>query len=248
MKQIDIMGTIIARNEELEREFQIVARALELREQANRKTQELELFVGQLQNQLTQEKKLNQDYFYMREQDNSELTLLESEMISLKENNRDLQKQLELSGNLLEDKIKKLENQQDIIDNLKDEIDSLKTNSDYRLRQQQEEIKILQDGNMRSQFQIKELQKQIREQLDVYQREIKEAYLGQAQKDEQITTGDQSMFVGGGQRLQHQQNSSTKSLIVNNNSTQINRIIEEEREKNRKLLSEIKQLRTQYRD
>lgn len=57
-----MMGTIIARNEELERELKIITRALEIREESNRKSNDLEKLIGQLQNQLTLEKKMNHDF------------------------------------------------------------------------------------------------------------------------------------------------------------------------------------------
>ncbi len=77
------MGTIIAKNEELERELVIITRAFEIRDQSNSKINELEYLVGSLQNQLTEERKKTEEFQYIREQDNAELLKLENKILQL---------------------------------------------------------------------------------------------------------------------------------------------------------------------
>ena len=84
------MATIIAKNEELEKELQILMRALEL--QSSNRTQELELLIGKLQNQLTEERQRSHELRFAREQDNTEMLKLENRILELTDDNRDLAK------------------------------------------------------------------------------------------------------------------------------------------------------------
>eukprot|EP00347_Sterkiella_histriomuscorum_P005644 403355809 len=314
------MGTIIARNEEIERELKIVTRALELREDSTRNIPELEKMIAQMQNQLTLEKNITQELEYLRSQDKLEMTKMDSELKSLRDKNRDLQKQVELSGNLLEDKIKKVDEQQDKIQTLRDELMMLSQNSEREIRQLNEEIKTQSKDNMGLSYQMKELQKQVRDQFEVYQNELKNAYLSQANRDEQILQLEKHILQLEQQIREQQKDNKMRELIekqerilmeqqqenyhisqqnsqnlqkhdkferleenignisqiqnlsnninvsqanisgiqgISGNSglnvnqggvVKINQIIEEEREKNRRLLNEIKQLRGQFQN
>ena len=63
----------------------------------------------ELKSALAEEKKKNEELSYMREQDNIELTKMEKDIMKLSSENNDFKKQIDLSGSLLEDKLRRID-------------------------------------------------------------------------------------------------------------------------------------------